>query len=128
MKGTEGTKTVLVVDDERIVREVAQRALERAGFDVLSADDGQQAVEIFRQHSDEIDAVLLDLSLPLLPGERVLAEVRSIRNDVRVIITSGHAEEEVMGRLGSQAGVTYIRKPYLPRALAEQVSQVLAAR
>ena len=123
MDVAENSVTVLLVEDEPIVLDVARRALDMAGFDVLLAMDGRQAIDVFRQNADQIDVVLLDLSLPALPGERVLNEILHIDQDARVIVTSGHGEDEARTRLGAQAGdVEYIRKPYTPRSLIDRIS------
>src|SRR4029453_9734263 len=89
-----GKGTLLVVDDEDSVRNVARTMLERAGFKVLTANDGRQGVEVFREHATEIAAVILDLTMPCMNGDEAFRELRQIQPNVRVILASGYAEQD----------------------------------
>jgi two-component system cell cycle sensor histidine kinase/response regulator CckA len=120
-----GTGTVLVVDDEEDVRSVAEMALERSGFTVLTASDGREALEVFGAHRDEIDAVLLDLTMPELSGEEVFRKLRRIRADVRVILSSGYVEQDATARFDGMGLAGFIQKPYLLPALVGKVREVL---
>ena len=73
-----GTGTVLVVDDEEIVRSLAKKMVEIAGFSVLTANDGEEAVRLYREHQDEIACVLLDLTMPKMGGEETFRAIRQI--------------------------------------------------
>ena len=123
---TTDTGTVLVVDDEYSVREVARQMLQRAGFDVLTAGDGQEAVEIFRAHAQEIVAVLLDMKMPKMNGIEAYEEMRQIQPDACVILSSGYTEQEATSRLQGKGLAGFIQKPYSPRRLLETVRSVLA--
>jgi two-component system cell cycle sensor histidine kinase/response regulator CckA len=112
---------VLVVDDEEIVRSLAQAALERAGFEVLAAVDGQSAIDLFRERHAEIDAVVLDLTMPRLGGAEVFQEIRSIDPEARVILTSGYNEQDATRRFQPSELAGYIQKPYRAVALVEKV-------
>lgn len=117
--------TVLVVDDEEMVRFLAQTALERSGFTVLTAQDGREGVEVFRAHAEQVSAVLLDMTRPILNGEEAHRELRRIRPDVKVILSSGYDEppsEELIGE------VAFIQKPYRPGDLVSKVLEVIDAR
>jgi DNA-binding NtrC family response regulator len=120
--------TILVVDDQDYVVEVAQAFLERAGHRVVTAGGGRAAIEIFRERGQEIDAVLLDLAMPDTDGEQVLHEIQRIRSDVRVIIASGYSAQAAAERLTSYGVVGFVRKPYQPEEILEQVGRVLADR
>ena len=76
-----GSGTVLVVDDEETVRTVAKRMLGKIGFTILTAGSGHEAIEIFRDRTNEIDGVLLDLTMPIMNGEECFHELRKIRKD-----------------------------------------------
>ncbi|MBI5381958.1 MAG: response regulator [Opitutae bacterium] len=106
------TGTVLVVDDEESVRQVALNFLTRMGLRVLCAADGQAAVTLFRQHATEIDLVLLDLSMPKMGGPEAFTELQKIRPEVRVVIASGYDEGETGRRLAGQGAVGIIAKPF----------------
>jgi len=104
--------TVLVVDDEETARTIAKRMLGPAGLTVLTAADGCEAIEVFREHAGEIDAVLLDLTMPHMGGEETFTELRRIRPGVRVVLSSGYTEEDAVGRFAGKGLVSFIQKPY----------------
>ena len=120
--------TILVVDDQDDVVEVAQAFLERAGHRVITASGGRAAIEIFRERGNGIDAVLLDLAMPDTGGEEVLLEIRRIRTDVRVIIATGYSAQAASERLASLGVVGFVHKPYEPEEILEQVGRALADR
>ncbi len=117
--------TVMVVDDEETVREVAARMLEQSGLTVVKACDGLQAVNYFREHSSEVGCVLLDLTMPHMSGEETLEALRGIRSDVKVIFSSGYSEQEVAGRLNDQCVVGFVQKPYLISKLVSTIGKAL---
>jgi PAS domain S-box-containing protein len=120
-----GSGTILLVDDEDPVREVAQIILERLGFRVLAATDGREAVKLFRNHSKEIVCVLLDLTMPHMDGEEAYRELRKIRDDVRVILASGYNEQEITRRFDGKGLAGFIAKPFQVAALREKLREVL---
>jgi CheY-like chemotaxis protein len=116
---------VLVVDDEPLVREVAKRALERAGFEVLLAENGRQAVETFSQQSARIALVLLDLSMPEMDGEQTLVELRRIEPGVQVLLSSGYdPSSSTRAPLGGRVA-SFLQKPYTARTLVEAVRRAI---
>ena len=115
-----GSGTILVVDDEDVVLKMARSTLERYGYKVLSAANGREAVDIFKRKPDEIALVLLDMTMPVLSGEDTLLELKSIRSDVRVIVSSGYNEIEALRRFG-QGVAGFLQKPYRAAVLAEKV-------
>jgi len=104
--------TVLFVDDEDAVREIGMRLLETAGFEVIGAADGVEAVDYYREHAQEISCVLLDLTMPRMGGEEAFEELRKIRDDVRVVVSSGFSEQEVAGRFADGGVFGFVQKPY----------------
>ena len=123
--GSGGAK-ILVVDDEAAVRDVFSAMLESAGYTVLRARDGQEALEIFRRKGNDIDCVLLDLSMPKLDGDEVFQELQKIRSDVRVILSSGFTEQQVLSRF-QDAGLTgVLQKPIQMKDLLNKVAEALA--
>jgi two-component system cell cycle sensor histidine kinase/response regulator CckA len=117
-------RTILAVDDEEIVLSLMTRVLESAGAIVLTADNGQSAVERFRDNEDDIDCVVLDLTMPEMDGEETYRELRRIRDDVRVVISSGYAEEEVTERFEGHNVGEFISKPFRPNELLNAVTRV----
>jgi signal transduction histidine kinase/CheY-like chemotaxis protein len=118
--------TVLVADDEEIVRDVTQRLLERAGFQIVTAVDGEQALEVFRQHADVLDAVVLDLTMPRLGGRDAFREMHRLHPDVPVILTSGYNEEASLKDLMGVAG--FVQKPFQEAELIETVLATIRSR
>lgn len=104
--------TVLLVDDDEIVRMVAARMLETAGFDVLTAAGGPEALDIYRRRANEISCVVLDMTMPEMDGEDVFRELRRIRDDVCVVLSSGYNEQEVIRRFAGREFGGFVQKPY----------------
>jgi CheY-like chemotaxis protein len=117
---------VLVVDDEEMVREVAQYALERKGHQVLLATDGREAVAAFLREGPEIRAVVLDLTMPWMSGEETFRELRRLDPALPVILTSGFNEQDAAERFGGLAPSAFLKKPYRPTELVEKVESVLS--
>ena len=120
-----GSGLVLVVDDEKMVRSLARRVLEKFGFRVMTARDGLKALEIFRPHRDEFVAVLLDVTMPNLDGADTLKEMRRLRPEVKVILSSGYDEREATRKIVGGGIATFLHKPYLPIELIECLREVL---
>jgi len=120
-----GAGTILVVDDEEPVRTLCTRILERAGYKVLTAADGREGVEQFRVHSETISAVLLDMTMPNLNGEEAFEEMQRIREDVRVILSSGFTEQETADRFVRKGLAGFIQKPYRSADLILAIRRVL---
>ncbi|MBI5091239.1 MAG: PAS domain S-box protein, partial [Candidatus Hydrogenedentes bacterium] len=118
---------ILVVDDEESVRVVAQRALERQGFRVLTANDGFEGLELFRNHLEEIALVLLDVTMPLMGGLEVFQEMRALRGDVRVLLSSGYSEQEATERFTGMELAGFIQKPYRAQELIAKVATAFEA-
>ena len=120
-----GQGLVLVVDDERFVREAAKSVLEEIGFDVLVAEDGHQAMELTSQHGADICAVLLDMTMPHMSGEETLTALRNIREDIPVLLSSGYSEQLVQNRFADKSISGFIKKPYTPQKLASVLRGIL---
>lgn len=119
--------TLLLVDDETSVRLIARRILERLGFNVLEARDGLEAVDLFRKRLQEIDGVLLDLTMPRLNGVETFRELRLIRPDVRAVLASGYSEHDLSQRFGQDGLAGFVEKPYTVESLAAVLDRVLQA-
>ena len=123
-----GTETLLVVDDEEMVRDMLARALQAEGYRVLTAEDGQQGVEVFAQCKDEIDLVVLDLMMPHLNGAEALRHLREIEPAVRVLISSGYSPEGEGQHLLDAGAEGFLQKPYDVDQVLLTVRQVLDRR
>lgn len=117
---------ILLVDDEPMVRDMARKMLDWClGCDVLTAADGQEALEIFRAHRDEIRLVLLDLTMPGMDGWQTLAGLRALRPDIPVILASGYDEAQVMRADHAQRPQAFLHKPYRMMDLKAAVGPAL---
>ncbi len=121
----EGGGLILLVDDEDVVRDVAKRLLETAGFSVVAASNGREAVERFRSQPDDFVCVLLDFKMPEMDGEETFAELQRVRSDVPVILSSGYNEQDAIARLIGKGLAGFIHKPYDYAQLLGKLSDVL---
>lgn len=103
---------VLVIDDERSVRSMAARMVERLGFETLQASDGEDGVALFNAHADSIACVLLDVSMPVMDGAQALQIMRAIRPDAPIVFMSGYAGEELAARFGQLQPSGFLYKPF----------------
>jgi signal transduction histidine kinase/ActR/RegA family two-component response regulator len=121
---SKGDLTVLVIDDEETVRRIAKAALERRGFQVIVAEGGQEGLELFRARDGNVDVVLLDLTMPGMGGEEVLQRLKEIQPEIKVILSSGFNEVEVIRQFTGKGLAGFLQKPYTAAALAGKVAAV----
>ncbi len=120
-----GSGWVLVVDDATGARQVAQAMLERLGFSVEAVGDGSSGLDAFRARPDGFRLVLLDMTMPGLSGVDVLAELRRLRPDAKVVLTSGYHQGEVIDRTTAHAPDAFLQKPYVFQSLIDVLERVL---
>jgi len=120
------SRTILVVDDQENVREVARQMLGRLGYDTLTAATGRQAVELAREHDNKIAAVLLDLTMPEMEGPETLERLRQIRPRLPVLVASGYNESEIASRFEQEKPDGFIRKPFTAKQLQQAFAALLA--
>ncbi|NTW98785.1 MAG: PAS domain S-box protein [Geobacteraceae bacterium] len=119
----QGNGTVLLVDDEETIRGIGTEMLKELGFSTITACDGREAVEIFRNRP-EIAFVMLDLTMPHMDGEQCFRELRQLKPDVKVIMSSGYNEQEVTQRFVGKGLAGFIQKPYRLSTLQEVIRGV----
>ena len=117
--------TVLVIDDEPTVRDLTGKMLERSGFGVRKASGGREGIAQFKACTEEIDVVMLDLTMPDLDGEAVFAAVRNERFDVPVVLMSGHERDQTRQWFAAHEHVVYLQKPYQRASLLSVLEQLL---
>jgi len=105
-------KTVLVVDNEELLRDVAAAMLVSLGFETLTAPDGNEGVEIFRRERSRILFTILDLRMPVMDGTEAFEEIRKIDPEARIVISTGFSREEDVRRLKEQGAAAVLSKPY----------------
>jgi PAS domain S-box-containing protein len=124
-KSLTGDETILVIDDEDTVRQTAKSALESYGYRVRVAANGKEGVRIFQELSHEIAAVLLDMTMPVMSGEEALVRLKSIRPDIRVVLSSGYNEADATRRFTGKGLAGFVQKPYTAACLAETIKTAL---
>ncbi|MBP3960650.1 response regulator [Gemmata sp. G18] len=122
-----GKETVLVVDDEELIRKLAVMTLQSRGYCVLQAADGREAVELYAKERDRIDLVLLDLTMPVLSGHEAFRQLLGMNPRVKVLFASGYAVEQ-LSDLEKERMAGFVKKPYRPNELVLAVEDALPRR
>jgi PAS domain S-box-containing protein len=119
--------TILLVEDEEVLRQAISKSLEKLGFSVLTAGDGRAAVKLFCERSREIDLILLDLTLPGISGAEVFREVRRLNPDIKILVTSAYDKHRISDNFLFREEVPYsfIRKPYRIGELVRTLQRTL---
>jgi len=99
--------------------------VERLGYRAIGASDGETALRLFETHRDEIECVLLDLTMPHLNGVSTFRELKRLRPDVKVILCSGYDEQDATRRFTQEGLAGFLQKPYLLRQMEEEISKAL---
>ena len=120
-----GGGTILVVDDEEVVRRTARVTLQKYGYRVLTADNGQAAVQLFESMAREIELVILDLTMPVMGGEAALEHLKRIDPAAKILLSSGFSSAEVTERFQGRGLAGFLQKPYSASKLAEEVQRAL---
>jgi PAS domain S-box-containing protein len=123
-----GTETILVVDDEPMVKDLARDVLKRYGYTVLTADGGEEAIETFQQRSGEIDAVILDMVMPAMEGREVFHRLQEIKPGVKVIVSSGYSHDRDADDLLEQGARGFVQKPFRIAELVRVVGEVMEGK
>ncbi|MFQ6008348.1 MAG: response regulator [Candidatus Zixiibacteriota bacterium] len=117
--------TVLIIDDEEMIRDLALKILTRAGFDVLTAPTGQSGLELYAEHQSQVDLVLLDLTMEDMPGLETLKRLREVSPDLPCLISSGSVPGIYDLPEELKHNVQFLQKPYRANQLTEAVNQML---
>jgi len=125
---TPARSAILIVDDEEVVRTTASRIIERMGFDVITAEDGQLGADAFRENVDRLKLVLLDLTMPRMNGEESFRLMREISADVPVLLMSGYNQQTAIARFTDLGLAGFIQKPYSARSLADRIREIVGAK
>lgn len=120
-----GHGLILVIEDEEIVRKLFVRTLKSLGYDILTANDGEEGVKIYRKNKEEIDLVLLDLLMPKMNGEEAFYALKEMNPDVKVIITSGFSQETNIDKLIKDGALSFIKKPCRKHELSNAIQSAL---
>lgn len=121
-----GVGTVLVVDDEELIRNYCRSALKLYGYEVLLARDGSEAIRLFHEKADQIGLVLLDFAMPGMDGAQTLDQIREIRSDVPVVVCSAFGDVEVEAHFAGKQFAGFFPKPYTVKQLGMKVKECIA--
>lgn len=119
-------KTILVVDDETVVRRIARKFLEKEGYNVLEARDGREAVDFVSQCGDKIDLVLLDMKMPFMDGYATFPKLKNLNPDLKIIICTAYMTNWKTQQILESGAAGYMEKPYSFRKLMELIHSVLS--
>jgi len=117
--------TVLVIDDEQLVRNTVEGYLREMGFTVITARDGIEGIEIYKERAPEIEFVILDMVMPGISGEETLRHLREIKDDIKVLYSSGFTRQKVMTDYIDGREFFFVQKPYRLSELADAVKRVM---
>lgn len=123
----EGEGVILVVDDDELVRDMAADALQAVGYIVLTATNGQEGVELYRQHHDRIKAVLLDMAMPIMSGREAFIEMQKINPAVKVLLASGFLKDNRVEEILALGVKDFLHKPYTITSLAPAINKIIAS-
>lgn len=120
-----GTETVLLVEDEAIVRDMTREILQVSGYRVLEAQNGHEALKIFEEHQEQIHLMLTDVIMPQMSGRELAEEIAKRRPEVRLLYMSGYTDDAIGHHGVLEKGVNFLEKPFSPNALTRKIREVL---
>ena len=120
-----GGETILLVEDDELVRDLVEQALLRLGYDVLTAADGGAAIDLCQRYQGKISLLITDIVMAQASGPQVYAQIAALVPDVAVLYMSGYTGETILARGGREEGVAYLQKPFTQATLARKVREVL---
>jgi len=124
-RGARGTETILVVEDEEVLRRVTRRSLEAAGYRVLTASDGLDALVVSAEHAGEIDLLLTDVVMPRMSGREVVQELGKTRPTLKIVYMSGYTDDAIVHLGVLKAETHFLAKPFTSADLTRKVREVL---
>lgn len=120
-----GSGTVLLVDDEDIIRKSSSRLLQKLGYDVMLAENGKEAIEIYSHHRQKISLILLDQLMPIMDGTETFESLKKIDPDVKVLICSGYSKTKKIEALLANGAVGFVEKPFEISTLASELNAAM---
>lgn len=122
---TQERHTILIIDDDPSVRRYAGRIIQKLGYASLVAEDGEDGINQFRMHADEIDLVIVDMFMPRLNGDEVLRNIRKMRPAIKVLIISGYTETIFMDKFKDEQPSGFLYKPFVTGDFVDKINQIL---
>jgi len=125
-KTIQASGTILVVDDEEMLRNVAADMLKSGGYEVILAADGVDAIAKLKKYKDTIDCVLLDMKMPRMGGEEAFTEMRRIKPEIKVLLSSGYNEQTATNRFAGKGLAGFMQKPYTLKKILAKIAETMA--
>jgi len=122
---TRGIETVLLVEDDPLVRHLAVRVLEEQGYTVLETSNGEEALRVVEEHQAEVHLLLTDVVMPGISGRTLAARIQAMRPATKVLFASGYTDDSIVHHGVLESGVAFLQKPFTPDGLARKVREVL---
>ncbi len=120
-------KTILIIDDQVMIRDLLKRALTKLNYTVLSAEDGTSGLAIFESRSQEIDMVIVDMLMPDMNGTEVVDHIEKINANVVTVLSSGQCECEIQAAVTTIGANGYLLKPFRVSQLSEKIEAIFSA-
>ena len=120
-----GQETILIVDDEEIIRSMLQELLESLGYTIFLAIDGEDAVQLYSQRHDDIDLVIMDMIMPKMGGQETCLKLKEINPAIKVILSSGFSQDNAVQEILSAGVNGFIHKPFTIPELSKKIREVL---
>ena len=120
-----GNETILIVDDHETIWDFLIEALQRLGYSVLLAENGLDAIEIYRENPNEINLVLLDMVMPKLGGHQTFYKIKELDPNAKVLLSSGYVSEEEVKDLLEQGAKGFLPKPHRIAVMAAEIRRIL---
>ena len=124
-KSSTGTETILIVDDEKSILETGKDTLSLYGYNILTAENGEQATEIYQAHQGKIDLIILDLIMPGKGGKKYLMDLMEMNPEIKVLMTSGYASSQQIEELIAIGAAEFINKPYRTEDLLASIRRIV---
>lgn len=119
------TETVLLIEDDHGVRNILREMLERSGYSVMEASDGEEGVAVYRNHGEGIHLIISDVMMPKKNGRQVYDEIKELNRDAKVLFMSGYAADILDNSMVTKNGHNFIAKPMRPQELLGKIRQIL---
>jgi YesN/AraC family two-component response regulator len=124
LKEKEKCCMVLLIDDERVVREIGRDMINSIGFGCITASNGKDALKLYKKQIDRVDVVLLDVKMPKMSGEKVYRELKIVNPEVKVIITSGYSQKYIEEEYFKEPVLHFVSKPFKIDAIEKKLKEM----
>ncbi len=124
-RALQGSETLLVVEDESVLRNLLRRILGNHGYTVIEAANGEEALQQLEQHQGEVHLLITDMVMPSMGGEELVERLKRSGKELKVLFMSGYTDTPVTEKHLIEPGLAFIQKPYTPNEILQKVRQVL---